>query len=72
MYKSKARNDFSILKWEFEEPSRLVDFLDLTINGENSRITTKTYQKALNLYQYLSLLSTHPKQMTKGIIFSLM
>ena len=23
-------NDFSILKWEFEEPSRSVDFLDLT------------------------------------------
>jgi len=53
-------NNFGILTWEFEEPSNSIDFLDLTISIEGNRITTKTYQKALNMYQYIPPTSEHP------------
>lgn len=65
-------NNFGILTWEFEELSLSVDFLDLTISIEANRITTKTYQKALNLYQYIMPNSAHPPWMMRGIIYSLM
>jgi len=65
-------NNFGILEWEFEEPSKKVNFLDLTISIENKTIVTKTYQKAMNLYQYLSPMSNHPPSMIKGIIYSLL
>ena len=59
-------NNFGILEWEFEEPSREINFLDLTIAIENNRIVTKTYQKDLNLYQYISPMSNHPPTMVKA------
>ena len=62
-------NNFDILEWEFEEPSKRVNVLDLTISIENETIVTKTYQKAMNLYQYLSPMSNHPPGMIKGIIY---
>ena len=65
-------NNFGILTWEFEEPSLSVDFLDLTIKIEHNRITTKTYQKALNLYQYIPPQSAHPPNMIKDILYSLL
>ncbi|KAL7554543.1 hypothetical protein ACHAWF_017999 [Thalassiosira exigua] len=61
------------LRWEFEEPSDSVVFLDLIISKQGPNIVTSTYRKALNLYQYISLTSAHPPGMMKGIIiFSLM
>ena len=65
-------NNFGILTWDFEEPSDCVNFLDLTISIEDSRIVTKTYQKSMNLYQYIMPQSNHPPRMMKGIIYSLM
>jgi hypothetical protein len=65
-------NNFGILEWEIEEPSDSVDFLDLTLFLKNRRIATKTYQKALNLYQYLTPTSNHPPRMMRGIIHSLL
>ena len=65
-------NNFGILQWEFGNLAREINFLDLTITIENNRITTKTYQKQLNLYQYISPMSNHPPKMVRGIIFSLM
>ena len=65
-------DDFGILTWEFEELSTSVDFLDLTISIEGSSLTTKTYQKSMNLYQYIPPQSAHPPGMIKGIIFGLM
>ena len=64
-------NNFGILTWEFEAPSTSVDFLDLTLTIEDHRITTKTFQKRLNLYQYIMPSSNHSPRMMKGIIFSL-
>jgi len=46
--------------------------LDLTISIKNETIVTKTYQKAINLRQYLSPMSNHPSGMIKGIIYSLL
>ena len=49
-----------------------VVFLDLTISIERGRIVYKTFQKALNLYQYIPPTSAHPPWMMRGIIYSLM
>ena len=54
------------------EPANSVDFLDLTILIENNKIVTWTYQKALNLYQYISPMSNHLPKSMQGIIFSLL
>ena len=56
-YKEEINNT-DILTWEFVEPAKSMDFLDLTILIKNNQIVTRTYQKALNLYQYISPMST--------------
>ena len=65
-------NDFGLLKWDFKEPSKSVDFLDLTIYIEDGWVLTKTYQKSMNLYQYICPSSNHPPTMIKGIVYSLL
>jgi hypothetical protein len=49
-----------------------VDFLDLIISIEKHKIVTRTYQKDLNLYQYISPLSNYSPTMVEGIIFSIL
>lgn len=65
-------NNFGILSWEFEAPSISVDFPDITLTIEDHRITTKTFQKRLNLYlyQYVMRSSNHSPRIMKGIIYS--
>ena len=65
-------SNFGILTWTFEELSKSVNFLDLTISMEENKIVTKTYQKEMNLYQCNSPLSNHPPKMIQGIIYSLL
>ena len=66
-------NKFGILTWEIDEPSTSVDFLDLTISiSPDGRLTTKTFQKAMNLYQYIPPHSAHPPGMMKGIVYGLL
>ena len=65
-------NNFGLLKWDFSTPSKSVDFLDLTIYIEDGRLLTKTYQKPMNLYQYISPSSNHPPKMIAGILYSLL
>ena len=58
------------LKWVIEERSREVNFLDLTIKiNDLNEIETRTYQKPMNLYLYLTGSSAHPKGVMKGMIF---
>ena len=64
-------SDYGILTWKIEEPSTTVDFLDLTLTINNGRITSRTFQKKMNLYLYLLLASTHSGNVLKGIIYGL-
>jgi hypothetical protein len=64
-------NNFGILKWDIEEPSTSVDFLDLTLTIEGSRIVSKTFQKAMNLYLYIPPASAHPEGCIKGTVYGL-
>ena len=68
----KDLNSHGILRWTVREPSMSVDYLDLTITIENGNIVTKTYQKPINLYQYITPNSAHPPWMIKGIITSML
>ena len=69
-----ALNDFHPnLHFIFQHSPQTVDFLDLTIyKGRHFAITnlldTKTYQKPLNLYQYLHFTSNHQRNIYKSII----
>ncbi len=57
---------------EFEEPSHEVTYLDLTITLKRGRISTKTYQKPMNLYLYIPPHSAHPPGMIKDAVYSLL
>ena len=61
-------DDYSILRWNANEPSS-VDVLDLMIEIEDGTIISWTYQKLINLYQYISLNSAHTPWMIRGITF---
>ena len=53
------------------EASSLVDFLNLTLTIEGSRIVLRTFQKTMNLYLYLPSASAHSLSCIKGTIYSL-
>jgi hypothetical protein len=61
-------NNWGKLTWCVEEPSKQVNFLDLTITLDQSSVTFATYQKPLNLYLYIPPLSAHPNSCLKGLI----
>ena len=68
----KDIDDFGILRWNVDEPSKSVDFLDLTVEIENGSFVTRTYQKPINLYQYITPNSAHPPWMIKGMVMSML
>jgi hypothetical protein len=59
---------FGKLRWEATPRTKSIDFLDLTITIQNTRIVTTLFEKALNLYLYLPPHSCHSPSMTRGII----
>jgi hypothetical protein len=61
-------NNWGSLKWKIENPSKKTVFLDLEISIQGNTITTKTYQKDMNLYLYIPPLSAHPPSCFKGLI----
>jgi hypothetical protein len=69
---SASLNSFRLLRWDIDEPSSSIDYLDLTITIKDRRIITRTYQKEMNLYQYLPPHSSHPPSTLRGMIYSLM
>ncbi len=69
---ASSLNSFGLLCWDIDELSSSIDYLDLTITIHNHRIITRTYQKAMNLYQYLPPHSAHSPSTLKGMINSLM
>ena len=65
-------DDFGILTWNVEELSSTVDLPNLTTEIENGSITTGTYQKPINLYQYITPNSAHPPWMIKSMIVGML
>ena len=64
---------FGNLEWDDIVYGDSLNFLDLNISIDSTnRIVTKSYQKPLNLYQYIPPHSAHPPHMMRGIIYSLM
>ena len=54
-------DNYGILRWNVEEPSLKVDYLDLPIQLENGHFVTQTYKKPIILYQYLAPNLAHPR-----------
>ena len=63
-------NNCGILRWKISEPSLQADYLDLTIQLADGKVRTKTCQKPINLYQYITPNSAHPPWMIQGMITS--
>ena len=61
---------FHKLRWEANTPSTSVVFLDMVITIQNHIVTTKLYEKILNLYLYLyiSPFSSHSPGVLSGLI----
>ena len=61
------------LSFSHQQSTSSIDFLDLTIyKGSSFHFTNildfKTFQKKLNLYQYLHFRSDHPKSIFKALV----
>jgi len=61
-------NSWGSLTWVTKEPSMATNFLDLSIEINNSTILTSTFQKTSNLYLYIPPKSAHPPSCLKGLI----
>jgi len=60
------------LNWSTEEPADEINFLDLTIKIQNDgTITTKTFQKAMNLYLYRTPDSCQPGNILYSFVYGL-
>jgi hypothetical protein len=60
-------NQFGNLKWNIEELSKHTSFLDLEITIKDNKLTTKTFQKPMNLYLYIPPSSAHPYSCFQGL-----
>jgi hypothetical protein len=62
--------NYQRLQWEVSDRCSQVDFLDITITLQgNGYITTKLFEKALNLYLYIPPHSAHPPGVLTGLVF---
>jgi len=61
-------NNWGGLQWKYQEPSKKTLFLNLESELHNSSITTRTFQKKMNLYLYIPPLSAYPPGCLKGLI----
>ena len=58
------------LEWIATQPSRSVDFLDLTVSiNQEGLIKTRTFQKAMNLYLYRCPSSAKPETILQSLIY---
>ncbi|KAL7547128.1 hypothetical protein ACHAWF_010445 [Thalassiosira exigua] len=55
--------------WEFIKRSRSVDFMDVTISIDGSKLETNLFEKKLALHLYLPPHSCHPPGVLRGLIF---
>ena len=60
---------FGRMTWTVEKPKKETHFLDLTIKiNDKNFITHKTYEKPLNLHNYLPTNSAHPPGTFKSLV----
>ncbi len=57
------------LEWTFTEPSKKVDFMDMTVEIKDGRIVTTLYEKPMNLHLYIPPKSAHPPGLLPGMVF---
>jgi hypothetical protein len=58
------------LHWKTEQPADTVDFLDLTVTIQpDGTITTRTFQKKMNLYLYRTPDSCQPESIIRSFIY---
>ena len=63
----------SKLDWTFSSHTRTIDFLDVNITlNDDGHVSTRIFEKALNLHLYLPPHSCHPPGVLKGIIRGMM
>ena len=61
------------LEWNTENLSKQSNFLDLTITIEkDGSISTRTYQKPMNLFLYIPANSAHPPGQLQSLVYGLM
>ena len=60
--------DYYGLEWIFEEGSKKVNYMDMTILIHEGRIVTSLYEKAINLYLYIPPHSAHPPGVLTGLV----
>ena len=61
-------NGYHDLKWETEEPTTSVTFMDLALAIDNGAITTNLHEKELNLYLYMPPHSNHSNSLLTGLV----
>ena len=66
---SADMNGWHGLKWDCEEPSSTINFMDMTIRIENGKLITSLYEKDMNLYLYIPPHSSHPRGVFSGLVF---
>ena len=59
---------FHKLRWEVQNPSNQVVFLDMTLTIHNNMVKTQLYEKMLNLYLYISPFFSHSPGVLTGLI----
>ena len=64
-------NDLEPLQWTFSDLTNSVVVLDLNITLTDTTIHTTIFEKALNLYLYIPVLSYHLKGVLRGLIFGM-
>ena len=64
-------NSFGKLTWDVDDRHTSVNFMDLTITIEDTKLTTNIYEKPQNLYLYLPSASCHTPGILKGTIIGM-
>ena len=60
--------DYYGLEWIFEERSKKVNYMDMTISIREDWIITSLYEKSMNLYLCIPPHSTHPPGGLTGLV----
>ena len=69
----KDINNVSNLEWTTTCAQKSVYFLDVTLTIElSNRITSKTFQKDMNIFLYIPAHSSHPPGNVRSVVFSLL